>query len=139
MNPKKIMVGYDGSQHAQKAFRYALATAKQNNASMWVVSVVHLPEPATMVETDAILESAKDNYEILFKPLREEAKSAGVTLETEVVVGHPAEQIVRRAKELEVDLVVVGHRGMSRIEEWLLGSVSKRVSSYAHCAVTIVR
>jgi nucleotide-binding universal stress UspA family protein len=75
----------------------------------------------------------------LFEPLREEAKSAGVSLETEVVVGHPAEQIVRKAKELDMDLVVVGHRGMSRIEEWLLGSVSKRVSSYAHCAVTIVR
>jgi nucleotide-binding universal stress UspA family protein len=139
MIPKKIMVGFDGSQSSQKAFRYALAMAKQNNGLLWVVSVVQLPEPATMVETDAVLDSARESYELLFKPLRDEAKSAGVTLETEVVVGHPDEQIVRKAKELNVDLVVVGHRGMSRIEEWLLGSVSKRVSSYAHCAVTIVR
>jgi nucleotide-binding universal stress UspA family protein len=139
MIPKKIMVGFDGSLASQKAFQYALATAKQNTASLRVVSVIQLPEPATMVETDAVLESARENFELLFKPLREEAKSAGVALETEVMVGHPAEQIVHRAKELNADLIVVGHRGLSRIEKWLLGSVSKRVSSYAPCAVTIVR
>jgi nucleotide-binding universal stress UspA family protein len=139
MVSKRIMVAFDGSKPSEKAFHYALATAKQNNALLWVVSVVQLPEPATMVETDAILDSAKENYELLFQPLREEAKSSGVALEMEIAVGHPAEQIIRKAKDLNVDLVVVGHRGHSRIEEWLLGSVSKRVSSYAPCAVTIVR
>jgi nucleotide-binding universal stress UspA family protein len=139
MIPKKIMVGFDGSQHSEKAFQYAVAMAKQNNGSLWVVSVVQLPEPATMVETDAVLDSARESYELLFKPLREKAKAAGVPLETEVLVGHPADQIVHKAKELEVDLIVIGHRGLSRIEKWLLGSVSKRVSSYAHCPVTIVR
>jgi nucleotide-binding universal stress UspA family protein len=139
MIPKKILVAFDGSESSQKAFRYALATAKQNEASLWVVSVAQLPEPATMVEMDAYLESATESFENAFKTLRDEAKLAGVVIETEVLAGHPAEQIIRRAKELNVDLIVVGRRGHSRIEQWLLGSNSKRISSYAHCAVTIVR
>jgi nucleotide-binding universal stress UspA family protein len=36
-------------------------------------------------------------------------------------------------------LIVMGHRGKSMLQRWLLGSVSKRVLSYAPCSVTIVR
>jgi nucleotide-binding universal stress UspA family protein len=36
-------------------------------------------------------------------------------------------------------MIVMGHRGKSRLQRWLLGSVSKRVLSYAPCTVTVVR
>lgn len=65
--------------------------------------------------------------------------AAGVPLETKIVVGHPAEQVVQAAADQEADLIVMGHRGKTRIREWLLGSVAKRVMSYAPCSVTIVR
>jgi len=56
-----------------------------------------------------------------------------------VRVGHPAEQIVHMASEEDVDLIAMGHRGKTIVARWLLGSVSKRVLSYAHCTVAIVR
>lgn len=37
------------------------------------------------------------------------------------------------------DMICIGQRGKSRIQQWLLGSVSKRVATYAHCTVTIVK
>ena len=88
---------------------------------------------------DAIIESATQHYEELFKGLREKAKAEGVEIKTDIVVGHPADQIIKYAAEKKSDMIVVGQLGKSKIANWLLGSVSKRVSSYASCTVTIVK
>lgn len=58
---------------------------------------------------------------------------------TSAQVGHPAEQILRYAAEHAVDHIVLGHRGRSFFDRWLLGSVSRRVVAYADCTVTITR
>ena len=60
-------------------------------------------------------------------------------VQCQVVVGHPAEQIVIHAEKLGVDHIVVGHRGHTLFERWLIGSVARQVIAYAHCAVTVVR
>ena len=51
----------------------------------------------------------------------------------------PEATIVRYAYDRKCDVVILGHRGKSRVEDWLLGSVPKRVSSYASCHVIIVK
>jgi Kef-type K+ transport system membrane component KefB len=48
-----------------------------------------------------------------------------------IVVGHPADK--------DCDMIIIGQRGKSRIQTWLLGSVSKRVTSHAPCTVVIVK
>ncbi len=63
----------------------------------------------------------------------------GAEVETEVVVGHPAESIVLYAEDHDIDHIVLGHRGHSLFERWLLGSVARQVIAYAHCTVTVVR
>jgi len=136
---KAILAAYDASTAAAHAFRSALELAERLGASLSVVSVAQLPEPAEMVETSAILESAKTHYERDFRKLRADAKARGIEIQTYVAVGHAADQIIHRAVESKADLIVMGHRGGSRMKEWLLGSVSKRVLSYAPCSVLIVR
>lgn len=54
-------------------------------------------------------------------------------------IWHPAEQILRLAADTGADLIVVGHRGRSPIREWLFGSTSRRIISYAPCSVLVVR
>lgn len=137
--PKKILVAFDGSEPAKRAFRMALEMAEPFHAELIVLAVAQLPEPAAMVESSAMLESATEHYEGDFHKLRETAASVGVSLDTRVVVGHAAEQIVHHAAEEHADLIVMGHRGKSLIQRWLLGSVSKRVISYAPCSVLIAR
>jgi nucleotide-binding universal stress UspA family protein len=136
---KAILVAYDGSTAAAHAFHSALELAERLGASLSVVSVAQLPEPPTMVETTAILDAAKTHYEKDFKRLRADAKARAIELQTHVAVGHAADQIIHHAVESKADLIVMGHRGGSRMKEWLLGSVSKRVLSYAPCSVLIVR
>jgi nucleotide-binding universal stress UspA family protein len=139
---KKILVAFDGSEKSYEAFDFAVEMAMNcpnSSTEVLVLAVAQPPEPIDIVEMDAVIETITQHYEELFKGLVEKAREKGVAIKAEVVVGHPAEQIVRYAADNACDMIVLGHRGRSKIADWLLGSVSKRVSSYSPCTVTIVK
>jgi nucleotide-binding universal stress UspA family protein len=135
----KLLVAYDGSRQSEKAFSQALEIASKFSAKVVVLSVARPPEPPVAVEMEAVLVSAMEHYEAQFDRLRKLADSLGVEAGFEVRAGHPAEQIVLMANEENADAIVIGHRGGSFLQRWLLGSVAKRVLSYAHCTVIVVR
>jgi nucleotide-binding universal stress UspA family protein len=134
-----ILVGHDGSRDAETAFEDALDLAALARARLSVVSVASPPEPPTEVETRAAIEAATSHYEKLFESLRRQAQERNVTLQTHVLVGHPADQILKTAAKHDADLIVVGHRGRSAIREWVSGSTSRRLVTHAKCPVLVVR
>ena len=137
---KSVLLAYDGSAPADKAYAFALDVAKKYDADLYVLAVARPPEFGDDVETEAIIENSKKHCLKILAPLKAHASSQGVRLHFEVVVGHPAEQIIRHAEnQYKADLIVLGHRGKSLFERLRLGSVSKHVIQYAHCAVTVVR
>jgi len=136
---KKILIAFDASEAAQKAFSCGLDLACKYMAEIVVVSVVRIAEPPEDVETEAAIESATEFFEKQFAILRNQAAARNIRSQFLVRAGHPADQIVLVASEEKVDVIVMGHRGRSRVSRWLLGSISKRVLSYAHCSVFIVR
>ncbi len=139
---KKMLVAFDGSEKSYDAFNFALELTRLCPGAapeIVVLSVVQPPEISDIVEMDAIIDSAKQHFEGLFRGLKEKAKEKNLEIKTELLIGHPAEQIVRYIKEKRCDVVILGQRGKSKIEKWLLGSVSKRVATYATCTVIIVK
>ncbi len=136
---KKILVGYDGSAQADKATDCALGLAQSLDATVLLFAVARPPEPATMVEVDAMLDDAREHFEEQFKKITQRAKDLEVEFETAIAVGHPIEQIVHRAETDHVDLIVLGRRGKSRFEKMLVGSTAEKVLRYAHCPVMVVR
>lgn len=136
---KKIIVAYDGSMQSEKAYDFAIDLAQKYSAQIVVVSVARPPEPPVAVETQAVLDSATEYYNNRFQQLYEKASAFGIEPRLEVRVGHPAEQIVHEAIQESADMIVMGHRGGSFLQKWLLGSVARRVLSYAHCPVLIIR
>jgi nucleotide-binding universal stress UspA family protein len=136
---KKILLAYDGSEPAKKAFDRCLELANSLRTELAIVGVVRPPEFAEDVETEAILDTARAHFEGEMAALQTRASAAGVNLRTSIRVGHPAEQIIAEAEEWAADLIVTGHRGKGLFERWLLGSVSRLVIAYAHCAVMVVR
>jgi nucleotide-binding universal stress UspA family protein len=136
---KKILLAYDDSEPAHKAFERCLDMARCFSAELSIIAVIRPPEFAEDVETEAILENARNHVEAQFARLRQQASAAGIGFKPFIKVGHPAEQIIGTAEALGADLIVTGHRGKGVFERWLLGSVSRLVIAYANCAVLVVR
>ena len=135
---QKILVAYDASPHSEHAVSVALSIAGDMKAKLFVLAVVHPPELAESAEFNAVLEDARERYERSFAPIREQARQKDIDLETDIVVGHPAEQIIHRAETIQASLIVMGKRSHTILHRWMLGSNTERVLKYAHCPVMIV-
>jgi nucleotide-binding universal stress UspA family protein len=136
---KTIVVGFDESEGSLHAFRHALETARRFAAKVILVSVIRVPEPAIAPEVEGIIDTNSRRLVKAMEGLIAETGAAGVEVNTEIVVGHPAEQIVHLAEVNDADLIVLGSGGAGRIKHFMLGSVSERVMRYASCPVTVVR
>lgn len=134
-----ILLAYDGSEHGDRAFGETLSLAAQCKAKLTVLSIIVPPRPPEEVEAEANVERAREQIEARFKSLKEDAATHHVTARFEIRVGHPAQHIVDFAKELDVDLVIVGHSGKGVMKRLALGSVSRSVMEHAHCSVLVTR
>jgi nucleotide-binding universal stress UspA family protein len=135
---RRLLVGYDGSPQSDKAIDVAFSLAECVDSAVLIFAVARPPEPCTSVELEAVLDDAREHYEEGFKKIVEKARGHQLEVQTAMAVGHPAEQIIHRAKKDGIDLIILGRRGRSMISRMMLGSVSERVLRYAHCPVMVV-
>jgi nucleotide-binding universal stress UspA family protein len=136
---RNVLVGYDGSAAAVHALTFAAGLARAFRSSVHVLAVVRPPEFGGMVETEAVVEQAREHYGSVLSGVQSRHAHEPFKTHVHIAVGHPAEQIVRFAEGHDIDHIVVGHRGHTLFERWLIGSVARQVIAYAHCAVTVVR
>jgi nucleotide-binding universal stress UspA family protein len=135
---QRILVAFDASPHAEHALNVALSMAADMKAKLFIIAVIRPPEPAESAEFHAVLDEGRERYERSFGPIREIAKQKEIELETDIVLGHPAEQIIHKADVIQASLIVMGKRSHTILHRWMLGSNSERVLRYAHCPVMIV-
>jgi nucleotide-binding universal stress UspA family protein len=140
---KVIVVGTDGSPRADVAVREALALAQAGGATLHLVHVV----PATTMlgaehvdpaASAAALEEMHDEGERICSRVAKEAEQEGVSTETHNVRGDPADVLIKVAKAVDADLIVVGNRGMTGVKRFVLGSVPNKVAHRCPCSVLIV-
>ena len=137
---QKILVAIDGSPNSEKALAASVDLAIHFKADLIALSVAELPEVVAMVdEVDVIRQNADDYYRQIGEAAVEYAKSRGLALRSVVIRGHAAEGILRFAESEEMELVVLGRQGHSRIARFFLGSTTDRVSEHCRCAVMIVK
>ncbi|MBX3710274.1 MAG: universal stress protein [Gammaproteobacteria bacterium] len=138
---KHILVAYDASEQAEKAFDFAIEMADKYKAALTVLAIAPTVNISEETETEDLLKSSLNYYNDSFSHLQRKAGQhyPSVKIDFKIVDGTPAEEIVKNAEALGVDHIVMGHRGLSTFKRWLLGSVAKQVMIYAHCAITIIR
>lgn len=136
---RKLLIAYDGSDSARAAFEFGHTMARQYGAELHVVAVVRPPEHGSESETAAVVERGQAHFARALDELRAQLSAEPAPAIFEVLVGDPAEQIVRYAEMQHIDHIVVGHRSRARFERWLIGSVARQILVYAPCAVTVVR
>lgn len=139
---RKILAGFDGSPASLAAVEKAADIARGVGAELIVLSVV--PPPSVMlgelmapqlIDPKPLVRAAEEALAKLAERLEREK---GVKPRTLVVMGDPGETIVDVAGEEGVDLIVVGRRGLSRLERLFVGSVTKKVLERAHVDVLVV-
>jgi nucleotide-binding universal stress UspA family protein len=136
---RKMLIAYDGSEPADKAFDCALEIAAKFSAKLEVAGVIRPPDFGGAVESTAMIEQGKKAFHEQTRKLYDRARRAGISVHSHSLVGHPGDQIIRYAAEGGIDLIVLGFRGKSGVARWLTGSTTKQVMGHAHCSVLIVR
>jgi len=145
---KKIIVAIDGSPQSDKAAEEAVRLASISGAKIKsnLYAVLVLPNMKTPTFTDFFPEKPatempgwQEKRDRLFYVVEKVAAEAGVDLESMVMYGDPAEELMMLAEEKNCDVIVVGSSGKGRMKRTLLGSVSTKISLHAHCSVYIVR
>ena len=143
---KKVLIAFDGSDHAARAFAVAEDLSKRYNAQLVVLNVVELPFPymvprvapadISAARKDA-LEEAKSKVDSLALRARSDGVDAiGVAVDKG---GSPVKAILEYTEEEGIDLIVAGTRGMGGFEKMLLGSVSSGLVTHARCEVLVAR
>lgn len=137
---KKIVVATDGSDRNRAAIDEALRLGRECGSEVFALFVI---ESSTIesavsggVTGDALTLMQSEAATAL---ARVKAKAAGVNLETVILEGKPAVEIVKYAKEQKVDLIVIGTQGKKGLERLLLGSVAENVIRSAPCRVLVVK
>jgi nucleotide-binding universal stress UspA family protein len=135
----KILVPVDNSEYAFKALGRAVEMAKEQKGDLTVMSVALEFQDVEEIPI-SFMDKFKEQAVRAVNRAKELVKNAGLTCETRVEVGaSPADNIVKYAEETKTDLIVMGHRGLSGLDRFLVGSVAARVVAYAPCSVLVVR
>ncbi len=129
---KKIVFATDFSEASQQALFFATSLARDNGATLLITHVVETEAP---IGGDSLDEDASPSD----AQLRElhSVVPTGVTISCEykLLQGNPAAKIVELAEKADVEAIVMGTHGHSRMGHLLAGSVAQAVMREAHCAV----
>lgn len=140
--PNHILVPVDFSKPAEQALNYAIKFAKQTGANTVSLLFVH-----TIAESDpympfaAYQPSQPDTENLLKQKMRsmvEGMDTTGMTINYHVRVGNVDAGILQTSKELEVDLIVIGMRGLNYMVKKLFGTTATNIMQRAEVPVIVV-
>ena len=139
---KEILVAVDGSKSASKALSMAVLLAKSSHAVLDILYV-------TTCDSDTDTKSPSWLPKSVTKPTGPELHAVLKKAEDQVggavpvhichATGVPTTEILRFADEHKVDAIVIGGRGLGRVEGFFLGSVSQEIMQKAERTVIVVK
>jgi nucleotide-binding universal stress UspA family protein len=136
---KKMLVAIDGSESSMHALKESFKLARNEKSWITVVSVV--PEykgDLDLVAVGNVMASMRKPCEDALHKAEELAKAEGALIKTVCEEGEPHERIIDLAEAENCELIVMGRRGLSRLERALVGSVTARVIGHSHIDVLVV-
>jgi nucleotide-binding universal stress UspA family protein len=136
----KILVTTDFSEESNRALEYALYVARQYDARILLTHVI-TPDPFLFTKPSL----AKANYKEVRRAAEQRiadilvsGKLRGVPHEVLLEYGNVWPVLEKLIKKNEIDLVVSGTHGCGKVQELLIGSVTKKIFWEANCAVLTV-
>ncbi len=145
--PLRLLVGIDGSCNAEAAAHAVVARAWPAGSTMRLVTALaarmgtalafmHLPGARS---TEARDEDERGWMSKRVEDMATPLRMRGLTISSVIKEGDPKHVLLDEAEHWGADCLFVGARGLSRVERFLLGSVSAAVAARAQCSVEVVR
>jgi nucleotide-binding universal stress UspA family protein len=136
---KNILLASDGSDHSYRSAEKAVGLAKLHGGK---IDVVYVIDGATS-KSDVLTNNSK--YEIEKKrkeklaPIVKLLENEGIDYNVKIIQGEPGPAIVNFANKGDYDCVVVGSRGLNKLQTMVLGSVSHKIAKRVEVPVLIVK
>jgi nucleotide-binding universal stress UspA family protein len=140
---KRILLAYDGSQSGQKALLDCRDLAQWSRASLTLIAVMPLQRQVVAAEgviyEKSIVEQDRERYQGILNDGLRQLMESGHEAQGEVLYGETVDEIAKYARQIETDLIVVGHKHLEGwAARWWRGSVSKSLIAHAPCSVLVV-
>lgn len=148
----RILCAVDGSDHSQWGVQALEALAGREPEHVALLHIVDQPalqaaknkNPVAAKRAVAAMEKAgaivlRDAVRSARLALGQAATGPRTKFQTILMHGPAAHTIVRTARRLKADLILMGSRGLSDIQGFLLGSVSRQVAATAPCPLLVVK
>ncbi len=141
----KILVPLDDSEHASRAFGFALTLAKNYGASVSVVSIVQEEIKNSWISgtpgrEKGMTQRSSNRLESRAELLKLQAEKFDVRFDSAVVTSNSvAETILTIIREYKIDFVVMGSRGKGMHKEMMLGRISTHVALNSNCPVLLIK
>lgn len=141
---EKILFANDFSENSEHAFDFAYTLSRNFDAKLIVIHVIN--EPVDLrgfyvphVSFEKLEKEIEEGAQKMMDKFCRAKMQDFTNYETSIVAGIPYEEILRKAEEENVSLIVLGTQGRSGIDHFLFGSTAERVVRKARCPVMTVR
>ncbi len=141
---KRILCPVDFSRNSQRAMEAAAEMARQFGGTLtlmhaYVIPSYPLPEGYVLASSETVTEILSKTQRAMNEARLKIIGQGVPNVEVLMTEGAPFAEIVRVARELSIDLIIMGTHGRTGLRHALLGSVAEKVVRKAHCAVLTVR
>lgn len=142
---KRILVPTDFSGYSNEAFKYAASLARKYNAEIHILHVIptkdleEMPTYPPNFPLDQFLRDQERLAKEKFQEFVPTEERIGLDIHEMVVEGKPFVEIVREARNMDADLIVMSTHGRSGLAHVLIGSVAEKVVRKSHCPVLTIK
>jgi nucleotide-binding universal stress UspA family protein len=136
---KKILLCYDSTREGRRALIQGAELAQQIGAETHLLAIAPTVVGSSMVAMPseaALREEDRNIREVLHEGV-ERLRARGLTATGHLAFGNPIEQIPLVAQDLEVDLIVIGHRPCGVVERWWAGPGNAQLLDHIACSILV--
>lgn len=134
----KVLLPTDFSENATLAAAFAIDITKRTNGHLMAIHAYDVPYAEHSMSTSLLDEMKKNADQNMVSFSKNTLEEAGISYEAEVKMGNPIRLIKHLAQTKKADLVVMGTKGASGIEEFLIGSNAASVIQNTDIPVLVI-
>ncbi len=141
---KNVMLAVDGSEGSARAATVAFEVAELTGSSLHIVHVIPLPSVHQIAlmsgaESTDLMQKYRENGMILLEGYKNAAQKYSLDVVLSLEEGLPSDRLATYSRTHNIDIIVIGSKGISAIKESTLGSATERVIRGASCPVLVVK